>query len=193
MSRETTSKVVDEVIRHLAGASALTVSLALPGMAVALDGPLKKLFGTLDEREKARELRRIVYKMKETGLLVGDYEHGLQLTDKARKRLERINIQDLRAPHVGRWDGRWRIIMYDLPAEHSKGRHELVACLRCYGCFQLQKSAWITPFPCRPDIEAISSYYGVDRFVTYFEAVNLDNEKALLGRFRRKYPDTVFP
>ena len=190
--RETTGKIIDEILRYSVAGTALAASLALPGLMVGLAKPIEKFMEHLDEKDRQRELRRIIYKMKEKGLLVGDYEHGLQLTDKARKRLDRISLDDLRARPTDVWDGRWRIILYDLPKDKDSGRHALVACLRSYGCLLLQKSAWITPFPCRQDIETISAQFGVDDYVTYFEAVSLDNEPAMIDRFRRKYPATKF-
>ena len=45
------------------------------------------------------------------------------------------------------WDGQWRMLMFDLPAEFSKERTALYRWLRknCLGC--LQRSVWICPHP----------------------------------------------
>lgn len=190
--RETTGKIIDEIIRFGVGGTALAAGLAVPGLLVGLEKPLAKLFATMDEREKKRELRRIVYQMKEKGLLAGDYEHGLQVTEKARKRLEVANIRDMQAVAPRQWDGTWRIIIYDIPEDRAISRQALADRLRAYGCFQLQKSTWITPFPCRTDVVTLSSRHDVDQFVTYFEATHLDNSRALIARFARKYPNTNF-
>lgn len=191
-TREATSKVIDEIIRFGVGGTALVAGLAVPGLLLGIEKPLAKFFKTMDERQKQRELRRIVSQMKEKGLLVGDYEHGLQVTEKARRRLVLADIRDLRAQTTTRWDGIWRIIIYDIPEAHAAGRQALADRLRAYGCFQLQKSTWITPFPCRDDIIVLSAHHGVDQFVTYFEATHLDNAKPLIARFARKYPLTNF-
>lgn len=190
--RETTSEIIDEILRYAVTGTALAASLALPGLIVGLRKPLEKFLSHLDTRERERELRRIIYKMREQGLLAGSYEHGLQLTQKARKRLDKLSLTDLHAQPVDVWDGRWRIILYDLPKNKDSGRHALVSCLRSYGCLPLQKSTWITPFPCRKDIETICAQFGVDTYVTYFEAVSLDNERVMIDLFRRKYPGTDF-
>lgn len=191
-SRENTGKIIDEVIRFGVGGAALAAGFALPGLLIGLEKPLAKFFTVMDERDKQRELRRIVYQMKEKGLLVGDYDHGLQVTDKARRRLHLADIRELRAQAAPRWDGIWRIIIYDIPEGHASGRQALADRLRAYGCFQLQKSTWITPFPCRDDIVVLSTHHSVDQYVTYFEATHLDNAKPLITRFARKYPTTNF-
>lgn len=191
--RETTSKIVDEVIRFAAVAGVVTTGMAIPNAMIALEKPLNALLGSLDKRDHERELRRIVSNMKSQGYLVaGSYDHGLQLTDKARQRLAKIQFDDLRIEPVASWDGFWRIILYDIP-EHKKGsRNALNGTLRRLGCFQLQRSVWITPFPCRKELEIVCAEYDVDEFVTYFEARNLDNEKTMINYFKRKYPGVVF-
>lgn len=190
--RSETSKFVDEILRFAAYGGALAATLIAPNIVQALDKPLRNLDKKLDARDKLRETQRIVRYMKQIGLLAGSYEHGLQLTDKARKRLVKIELGDLRLQTQPQWDKRWRIIIYDIPEKHKSARNALGNSLLRYGCFQLQKSTWITPFPCRDDIMTLCAHYEVDAFVTYFEAFNLDNEAVLIQRFRKKYPGTRF-
>lgn len=193
MSRDiTTSKIIDEILLFSVTGAAIASGLLLPNLLIGLDKPLRKFWKNMDERERKRDLQRVVYGMKERGYLAGEYEHGLQLTDKARKRLVKIEFDALVSQPQSQWDKRWRIIIYDIPEEHKYGRNALTARLRRYGCFQLQKSTWITPFPCRKDIELITTRFAVDEYVTYFEAIHLDNAAPLIRRFQKKYPDTKF-
>lgn len=190
--RETTAKVVDEVIVLLATSAAIASAMVLPNILIGLDKPLRLLYQKMDKRARDREARRIVYNMKAQGYLVGSYDHGLQLTDKARVRLERIVLDKLQIEPMHSWDHTWRITLYDIPEEHKAARNALHDRLRMVGCFQLQRSVWITPFPCRDIVETISSQYGVDEYVTYFEATHLDNEAAMIRLFAKKYPRTKF-
>lgn len=163
-----------------------------PNLPIALEKPLRRLLKHLDKRECQREYQRIVYNLKAQGYLAGDYEHGLQLTDKARARLAQREA-DIHPIHSQKsWDHQWRIIIYDIPEKSKSARNALAHILRTIGCFQLQKSAWITPFPCRKDIETIAAKYEVDQHITYFETTSLDNAKPLMRRFQKKYPQTRF-
>lgn len=188
----TTSKVIDEIVRFGATAGAITAAFVAPNILRSLKQELNVLYKHLDARERERELRRVIYYMKSQGLLVGRYEHGLQLTAKAKRRLAKIELARLTLHEPAEWDGLWRIVIYDIPEKHRQARRNLTSELRRLGCFQLQKSAWITPFACRDSIAAICAWYNIDTFVTYFEAINLDNERVLLDRFRKKYPHTGF-
>lgn len=190
--KDVTAKMVDEIIRFGSFSAFVSAGLLLPNLVQALEKPLRHLFHTLDERERAREIRRVVYYMKSRGYLAGDYEHGLQITDKARKRLERVRLCDVVITPQEIWDKTWRIVIYDIPEEHAVARQNLTRQLRIMGCFQLQKSTWITPFPCRNEVNAICSQYNIDTYVTFFEAHWLDNDSGLIKRFQTKYPDTQF-
>lgn len=192
MNREMTSKIIDEIIRFGAFSSSLTASLIAPKLMQALDTPLRKLFYKLDDREREREIQRVVRYMKQQGLLAGSYEHGLQLTEKARRRLAKADFENLHVEPRDIWDKRWRIIIYDIPEHQKTARDALGHHLLRFGCFQLQKSTWITPFPCREAIAILCAHYRVDQCATYFEALNLNNEAALIARFKHKYPTTRF-
>jgi len=185
-----TSKMIDDIIRFGVTTAAIGSVLVLPGIAIALDKPLASLFKRLDKRERQRELKRIVYYMKEQNYLSGDYLHGLQITDKARQRLLRRDGLKIQPQEI--WDKKWRIIIYDIPEKHKNSRNQLTHFMRTSGFYQLQKSAWITPFPCRDVIEALTARLHIDQYVTYFESTHLDNEQALLEHARSRYSTTKF-
>lgn len=186
------SALVDHTLRLAAYGAALTTGIVAPAIVKTLDGPLQKLDKRLDERTRRREILKTVYYMKSRGYLAGDYEHGLQLTTTGKERLKRRQLSILYIAAPGRWDGRWRIIFYDIPEQHRTARQALSKALRNIGCFQLQKSVWVTPFPCRELIETLSASYEIDKFITYLEAVYLDNSVPLIRRFAKKYPQTSF-
>lgn len=187
-----TAKLVDEVVRFGAYAGVAAATILAPNIIQVLDKCLRKLDKTLNAREREREALRIVAYMKQRGLLAGDYEHGLKITEKARKRFEKIELDELRIKSQPTWDGMWRIVIYDIPEKKKYARDALGSLLRQIGCFQLQKSTWITPFPCASELETICVRHDVDQYVSYFEAKQLSNAKVLIGRFRKKYPSTHF-
>ncbi len=182
------SALVDEMIKFAAYTTAMGSVLVAPNAIMAFDKPLAALDTTMDKRKRQREIMQTVYYMKAKGYLAGDYEHGLQLTAKAKRRLERVRIDAIRITPTPQWDGLWRVVIYDIPEKHLMARKALASALRRVGCFQLQKSTWITPFACRDDIAVLAATYEVDTYVTYFEVVYLDNAAPLVKRFARKYP-----
>ncbi len=193
---ETTSLFIDDVIRLGAAATLFGAVLLGPNMLIALEKPLEKLCRHLDQKDqalvRARELKRIISYMKAQGYLVGEYEHGLQLTDKARKRLLRRDSEQLRAKPQKVWDRVWRIVIYDIPNTQAAQRQAIRLRLRQYGCFHLQRSVLITPFPCFDDLTTLAAQYNVEEYLTFFETSNLANDTVLVKRFAKKYPETSF-
>lgn len=187
-----TSKIIDEIIAFSVTTSAIAAGMLLPNLMIALDKPLRRFDKKLTARERERQARRIIYYMKEQGYLVGEYDHGLQITEKARKRHEKTQIEKLRLKPQDVWDHRWRIILYDIPEERAAARHAFLRELRLYGCVLLQRSVMITAFPCLEDIETIAARLSIDTYVTFFEAQKLANDKPLIERFKKKYPNTTF-
>ena len=63
------------------------------------------------------------------------------------------------------WDGRWRMVLFDLPEDQATARVKLRRYLRSHGFGYLQKSVWISPDPlsnisqelstCVADVESV--------------------------------------
>ncbi len=192
LSQVKRSAIVDSIIRVGAYAGAVAAACVAPNIVQAIDKPLAALDKSLDERKRRRMIMETVYYMKSRGYLVGDYEHGLQLTDKSRKRLRAMQIRQLQVVVPHRWDGLWRVIFYDVPEKQRSSRQLLSSTLRSVGCYQIQKSVWVTPFDCREVVEGIAMEGKIDQFVTYIEATYLANAGPLLKRFIKKYPAVSF-
>jgi phenylacetic acid degradation operon negative regulatory protein len=139
----------------------------------------------LDKRERERELRRTISYMKTKNLLQGDYEHGLQITNKGRERIEKVDFEKLSIVVPKMWDQKWRLVFFDIPEDHKYARDMLARKLRSLGFYQLQKSAWIHPFPCRDVIEKVCTEYKVDRYISYVEVTYIDNQQKLKERFKK--------
>ena len=63
------------------------------------------------------------------------------------------------------WDGKWRLVMFDIPMRFTKGREALRYHLKELDFFQFQKSAWIYPYPCEDEIIFIADFFGVGKYV----------------------------
>lgn len=190
--RVETSRVIDEVIRYSAAGAVISAGIVAPGLLLVLAKPLSTLLDTLDTRAHEREVKRLIYYLKDRNYLYGDYDHGLQLTKAGKSRLQRIELDGLAITPQHIWDKRWRIVLYDIPESHRRNRANVSAYLKRLGMFQLQKSVWIHPFPCREAVESIAAHWRVDQFMTYFDATNLANEKVLIAHMKDRYPSTCF-
>lgn len=180
---DTTSAIIDGVLRFIVAGGVLSAVVIAPNVIQALDKPTRKLFSVLDKRAQERELRRVMNYMRRRGLLAEDYEHGLEITNAGRERLERADFEQLEiiAPPV--WDRQWRLVLFDVPQSQHLARMMLTSKLQSLGFQLLQQSVWIHPYPCRREIEMVCERYDLSKYVTYIETGHIDHEEHLVKRF----------
>jgi phenylacetic acid degradation operon negative regulatory protein len=74
-----------------------------------------------------------------------DGDRLYRLTESGR--LQALGGRDPETLWRRRWDGRWRLILFDVPEARRKVRSELRSYLHNHGFGCLQNSVWITPDP----------------------------------------------
>jgi|SRR3989344_2923395 len=87
-------------------------------------------------------------------------------------------------PKPKKWDGKWRIIAFDVPEPYNTARRALSLKLRELGCYHYQNSVFVYPYDCREDINFIKNYFGFDSAIKYIVAEKLDDEKTLEEFFK---------
>ncbi len=189
---ESTSAIVDGVLRFTVVGGSIAAGLFLPNLLVTLDKPLNKYFAHLDKNAREREVRRVLSYMKSHKLLTENYEHGIVLTETGKKRLEQAEFESLKIKPLKEWDYKWRIVLYDIPENKKVDRRILQLKLQKLGFRQLQRSVLIHPFPCREVIESVSNHYKLSVYVSYIEATGIDNQAALISKFQKSLPNTSF-
>ena len=185
--RVETAAAIDGILRFVVGGGTIATILIAPGMAEVLDKPTRAYFSRLDKRSQQRELKRILYYMKQKGLIKPtseDYAHGLVVTKQGKHRIKHSDFENITIPELEKWDQKWRLVFFDIPEEHRAGRRQLINKLKQIGFQQLQQSVWVHPFPSRPEIEQIASEYKVQKYVSYIEATGLDSQNPLKKRFK---------
>lgn len=181
------SPVVDDLLRFLVGGGVITTALFAPGVANVANTALTRYFQKIDKRRQQKELKRILYYMKQQGLITptsDDYEHGLRITKKGRLRLKEAEFEHLVIPSPETWDQQWRIVFFDIPERFRMGRRQLIFKLKMLGFVQLQRSVWVHPFPCRKEIELVATTYSLQKYISYVEASSIDNQTVLEKRFK---------
>ena len=103
------------------------------------------------------------------------------LTSKGEARLRDILIEDIEIKNQRKWDGKWRLVMYDFPIRFKKARNAFRWKLKDLGFFQFQKSVWIYPYPCEDEILFVANFYGVRKHIEILEVGKiLDDRKIKL-------------
>ncbi len=83
----------------------------------------------------------------------------------------------------GKWDGRWRIVVFDIPEKIRNGRDALRAKLFSLGFHEFQKSVFVFPYECKDEVEFVVEFFGLRSFVRYGVLSEIDNDFYLRNIF----------
>ncbi len=110
-------------------------------------------------------------------------ENKYFLTSKGESKIHDILIDDIEIKDQKKWDGKWYLVMYDFPIRFKKARNAFRWKLKDLGFFQLQKSAWIFPYPCEGEILFVAEFFGVQKHIEILEINKILDDKKLKAHF----------
>jgi DNA-binding transcriptional regulator PaaX len=87
----------------------------------------------------------------------------ISLTERGKKMAGWLQIDTLKIKRPGRWDGKWRIVTFDISQLKKIYREAFRGKLKELGFYPLQKSVWIYPFECRDEIELLREFFGLSQ------------------------------
>jgi len=109
----------------------------------------------------------------------------VELTEKGKKKVKEYQFSKLRVPKQKIWDGKWRIVIFDIPDKKKKvARNALREKLKSLNFFPLQKSVWVHPYPCENEIRLIAEIFEVTPFVNVIIAEKILDDGKLRSYFK---------
>lgn len=128
--------------------------------------------GWWDRPLKKSALALTIKRLRENGLIdfVDDEKLTIRLTDKGKDKAlwTRMKLVD------EKWDGKWRIVIWDVPEKRRVARDLLRYKLKSLGFKQLQKSVWVTKKNCTQALRDFIKKIGIKDWVTVIESDNVD-------------------
>ncbi len=98
----------------------------------------------------------------------------ISLTPEGRKKAGMFQIDALNIKKSKKWDKKWRLLSFDIPEKRKIIREALRGKLKELGFRPFQKSIWIYPYDCSPEIELLKSFFGLtDKEVQLIVAENI--------------------
>jgi len=82
-----------------------------------------------------------------------------------------------------KWDGKWRLIMFDIPEAHKDKRHLFRALLKANGFYKLQASVYISPYELKREAVVYLNRTGLIEFIRILRVDEIDNDKSLKKHF----------
>ncbi len=107
----------------------------------------------------------------------------LKLTKKGERRHNLFILEDLQIPKMKRWDGRWRMVIFDIAEELKNTREALRLKLRNMGFCQIQKSVLIFPYPCEKEINFLKQIFDLNDQVRIVLVDSFQGEEEIRRHF----------
>ena len=82
------------------------------------------------------------------------------------------------------WDGKWRIVLFDVPESKRPIRDYLRGVLKRAGCYALMRSMWISPYKLPSYIQRILEDAAYRKYARMITTSDIDYDEDLRKRFR---------
>ena len=104
-----------------------------------------------------------------------------KFTKTGRSWLERSQVKYFKLQNK-KWDGNWRVVIFDIPQEHRRNRNILRRRLRWWGFLMLQKSVFVSPYPCEEELGYLCSQLKLSDYVDVITARHIGSREEEMRR-----------
>lgn len=146
----------------------------------------RQFYKLANERAAQRYRRkRALARLTELGLIQARGQR-LSLTDDGRSALGFLVKKYHSSLQQNKWDGKWRVVAFDIPEKLAVLRNKVRAVLKEVGFKQLQQSVWVFPHECKELVELIRRESDLSKHILYGVLEQIEDEQRLKKVFDLK-------
>jgi len=167
------------------------------GIAVASTSPyffsriipklIKYGFYKMKSKKDKKKIYDTFHRLNNAGLIKIDNRGGqiyISLTREGKKRAGKYQIDDLEIKRPKKWDGKWRILIFDVKNKDKLKREALRGKIKELGLSQLQKSVWVYPYDFRKEFQILRSFFEfTNREMQIITATEIEDDKEAKTHF----------
>jgi len=136
-----------------------------------------------------RSFNRSIKKLSKDKLLeeqvLTDGSFKLVLTREGKRQAKILDLlgSSINFKKPKRWDGKWRVVLFDIPEKDKIFRNILRTHLYTLNFFKLQHSVFVSPLPLEKQVAELATLYSATPYVRIITATKIDNESKLKKHF----------
>ena len=134
----------------------------------------------------SKQLNSAVHDLKREKLIEKKkgYENSIfiSLTEKGMLRVINFRFRRL-SNKKEKWDGKWRMVAFDIPNACRKGRNALNYRLKMGGFYELQESIFLYPYDCKKEIDDFVKLFKLEKYVRFGLLDFIDNQDKVKFKF----------
>jgi DNA-binding transcriptional regulator PaaX len=161
--------------------------------AVSIEVLKKTAFSAISDDFKGKSkpsyaITRAIKNVLDSGfaeLITNEPTSYVRITNEGREKLYRDELSNASFPITGSWDGKWRMIILDVPENRKNEREALRYLLKKAGFVCLKNSVWISPFPFEHFFSNIKKDLGLtnELLIVVTQSLDEDSEKFFIESF----------
>jgi len=128
-----------------------------------------KILRRIGWQKSRRKFTQFIYELKRRGYIKTKLEKDKKaviLTPKGFEKILKINLKQ--SNKKKRSDGKWQMIIWDIPESYKKTRNRFRTALKLLGFQPLQKSVWICPYNVLKETEKLIKFYQIEFYIKIF-------------------------
>lgn len=183
-------ELAKDILFLIAVGIVIPLSLTLPNLPLMFVPLLKSDPNYKNKRVRVQSVARSLTYLKRERLIniaEKDGECILTLSEDGKRRILKYHIDGLKIEKPKRWDGLWRIVIFDIPEKEKGGREVLREKLKRLGFYQLQKSCFIHPYECKNEVDFIAEYFQISHYVNFILAQDVEGAQQLKKFFDLRF------
>lgn len=181
--RKPRSEIVKDIFYSLAVGGAIALALTSPYFGVNL---IKKYPDW--RKHSKKKIYDTFYILKKRGFIKMEKKNHqiyIALTEEGKKKAGIFQIDSLEIKKPGKWDKKWRVLIFDIAQLKRVYREALRGKLKSLGFYQLQKSVWAHPFNCQAEVALLKDFFGLTEKEFRFMIVeNIGDDKEIKKIFK---------
>lgn len=148
---------------------------------LSLRDTMRRMPGGISYKDKSAEIMlRRLYNKGWIKVVDKEGEKFLKLTKAGQ--LQAL-LAKARFPIKETWDGKWRIILFDIPESANDKRDFLRTLLKRNNFIKLQGSVYINPYPLNREAVTYLKQTGLIEFIRIIKVEEMDDDEDLRKRF----------
>ncbi len=170
------------LLKYIAGGAIVLLSLTNPQLPYYL---LKAYLKNkkFQQSKFLKDLKRLQQRELVSYQHVADGQIKIAVKSHGKKMVLQYEIDDMKIKKPKFWDGKWRLIIFDIPVNKRRVSDAFSRKLKSLDFYRLQDSVYIHPFPCEKEIEFIASIFNIRQFILILEISNFEGLEKLTKCF----------
>ncbi|MEK7575262.1 MAG: CRISPR-associated endonuclease Cas2 [Patescibacteria group bacterium] len=170
------TKLQRAVLGTVAAAGMLSVAILAPNAIRLLNPIIKKI-----DRSRQNSIQRARQLLVEKGLLsyVPNKPGFVSITNAGSALVEKFVRTNYSIKSPKHWDGKWRVLIFDISEKRKNTRHQLRSTLQSVGFIRLQDSVWVYPYPCEELTALLKADLKIGSSLLYLIVEEMEGDKEI--------------